>query len=572
MVAAIEVRGFGWRYPTFVDKESDFVLRGVDLKVKDGETVAIVGRNGSGKTTLCCAMAGIIPYQAHLTPEEGRRHMRGEIRIFGKVVSLAGRGRFVCGGVAAPSVGLVMQDPESQFLTTSVRDELCLGLRFLGIPERETRKRIREALEAVGLAGLYKYIDEVHPSELSGGQKQRLIIACFLAMQPRVLILDEPTSDLDPVGKFEVIEAIMRIKKRKGMTLVVVEQDPEVVCKIADRVVLLSDGRIRASGSPLALYSDSALARRFAIARPELFEIADAAGVKPTGSVRELARRMKAKMAGRGRRSVTGSKEEIIAKLEDVAFRYDDGVVALEGAGLEIREGDFVGLIGQNGSGKTTLAQLLSGLEAATSGRVSVAGLDLSGRRNRRVVHQYVGYVFQNPDHQLFTRSVHDEIAYGLRCRGLSVGETNRKVSAMLAALGLAEKSDEDPIFLSRSEKRKLALASVLALKPSMLIADELLMGQDRGATAQIVGLLEEYNKGGGAVVLITHDMRIVAEHCNRSLVMKEGIVVYDGPTSSFFRSEKLLKSTSLKAPRSVQLSEELESMLPSGFEPELRG
>jgi energy-coupling factor transport system ATP-binding protein len=518
MGAAIRVRNFYWKYPTFTDRKSDFALRGINLEVEENETLAIIGRNGSGKTTLCSAMAGIIPYQAHLTPEEGARQMRGEISVLGKIISSVKGGTFVCSGVASPMVGLVMQDPESQFLTTNIRDELCLGLRFLGIPEAETAKRVREALEAVGLANLHPYIGEIHPSELSGGQKQRLIIACFIAMQPRILILDEPTSDLDPIGKFEVIDAIMRIKRRKRMTLIVVEQDPEVVCKVADRVVVLSEGHIVASGSPEDVF---------------------------------LNRRKRS--PGKFAKERIG---EVITSAKGVAFRYSDGVVALEGASLEVREGEFVGLIGQNGSGKTTLAQLLSGLEATTSGSINVSGLDLSSGRNRRRVHGHVGYVFQNPDHQLFTRRVQEEVAYGLRCRGLEPHETGRAAAGVLKSLGLWEKRDEDPIFLSRSEKRKLALASVLALKPRMIVADELLMGQDRKASEEIIKILEGYIKGGGAVVLITHDMRIVADHCPRSVVMKGGRILYDGPTRKFFGNRRMLKSVSLSAPKSVMLSE----------------
>lgn len=566
MDAAIYIKDFHWRYPTFTEKRSLFALRGVTMVVRQNETLGIVGRNGSGKSTLCSAIAGIIPYQAHLTEQDGPEFMSGEIRVFGKIVSsvteVGGKKLFICNDVASPTVGVVMQDPESQFISASLKEELYLGLRFMGISGKQAEARVKRALEVVGLYDLYPYLNEIHPSELSGGQKQRLIIASFIAMAPRILVLDEPTSDLDPVGKFEVMDAINRIKTKLKLTLIIVEQDPEVMYRIADRLIVLANGRIRATGTPLSIYSKRSLCKKLFISRPALFDIADTAKVPPADSVGALTKKIKPSEWKMAYKKITKhSQSKLIVIAEDLQFAYNDGVAALDHVSLQIMSGEFIALIGQNGSGKTTLAQVISGIEPASGGKVSVAGLDLRNAINRRGVHKHVGYIFQNPDHQLFTRSVHDEVEYGLIGSGISTSDIHRLTTKCLRNVGLLRKSMEDPIFLSKSEKRKLALASILILKPEIIVADEVLMGQDKPTSEQILSMLRRYSRAGGSVVLITHDMQLVAKYCSRTIAMKDGKIVYDGDTKTFFNDKKLLKLVSLKAPTGVLVEEMLKKV-----------
>ncbi|HEY6410733.1 MAG TPA: ABC transporter ATP-binding protein, partial [Ktedonobacteraceae bacterium] len=234
----IAIDGLWWRYPTFSEESSPWVLRGVELEVKAGECFGITGPSGAGKTTLCRALLGAIPYSSRLTSEQLPQHFRGTITI------------------AGDHVGMVLQDPESQFLRMSLLHELALGLQFQGLPSDEILRRIYESLCWVGLEHLWHGAAYLHPADLSGGEKQRVAIAAFLAMRPQVLILDEPTSDLDPPGKRAVIETIARLRRDYDMTVVLVEQDPEILAAFCDRIALLYEGRVELVADPHAFYAE----------------------------------------------------------------------------------------------------------------------------------------------------------------------------------------------------------------------------------------------------------------------------------------------------------------------------
>lgn len=551
---AVDLRNVTWRYPSVSGFGEGFKMESINLQIMKNEFFGITGATGSGKSTICQIIAGLIPHQIKIQGGSIENYFNGEVYVFGELVSALekrGDGYVLVGrGSMAPEVGLVMQDPESQFLTMSALSEITLGLQIMGLPKDEIMKRVKDALAIVGLDDLYPILDKLHPSELSGGQKQRLVIASFIAMRPKILILDEPTSDLDSAGKMEIIEAIAQLKKMAEITVILVEHDPEILKRFADRVAVLSEGRIVAIDTPEIIFSNPEMRKYVEVSELESIIQSDEDFIKKID--------IDAARVYRPKRDEVFSGEMAI-EVKDLYYQYPDGARALNGVNLEIRKGEFVALIGQNGSGKSTFSKILSGYLTGWKGEVKILGEDISKRKVREKIPAVVGYVFQNPDHQIFNRRVDTEIEYGLRNIGMGEEEIKKRVEETLARVGLIRKRDEDPLFLSRGEKRRLALASVIAMKPRILIVDEPTTGQDYRMSREIMEILMEMNREGSTIIVITHDMRLVAEFCRRVLVMKRGRIIFDGKPETLFENEELLKESSLIAPREVQLSKKLK-------------
>ncbi|BBJ28688.1 ABC transporter ATP-binding protein [Athalassotoga saccharophila] len=561
---AITIRNFYWKYPNFVGVESDFALKNINLDVKEGEFFGITGPSGSGKTTLCFAMMGLIPHHMQINDRDPRSYMIGSVKVFDEVVSAIeernGKSFLIGKGVMSDKIGLVMQDPESQFLTMSVKQELSLGLRLMGLDSGEIEERIKEALKRVGMEDIYEMSGKIHPAELSGGQKQRLIIASFIAMRPKILILDEPTSDLDPAGKIEVIEAIQKLKTEGNLTVVLVEHNPELMQDFVDRMVVLNDGKIVAEGTPDDIYSNAEAVKKFNVYTPEIAELKIGNGKRATRIKELISKIPNAKFEGPKRRYPQYRLKPIL-EVENLDFSYEDGTHALKGLSFKVEQKEFVAIIGQNGSGKSTLSKILSGIEGNFSGSVKIASLDLHDPKNRRRMPYHVGYVFQNPDHQIFNRSVYNEVAYGLKNMGLSQSIIDEKVKSVLKSVDLIDKINEDPLFLGRGQKRRLGVASVLAMHPEIIIVDEPTTGQDYKMSREIMELLKKLNDDGTTIIVISHDMRLVAEFCPRSIVLNQGKILYDGPTFELFKNKSILDKASLRPPQIVRLSEEMISV-----------
>ncbi|PMP73929.1 MAG: hypothetical protein C0180_05475 [Aciduliprofundum sp.] len=550
----IDIRDVFWQYPNVSERSGGFKIENLNLKIYRNEFFGITGATGSGKSTICQLIAGLIPHQIKVPQDQLDKHFRGEVYVLGELVSglrKEGNSYVLIGkGSMAPEVGLVMQDPESQFLTMSALSEITLGLQIMGLPRDEIMKRVKEALSMVSLDDLYPILDKIHPSELSGGQKQRLVIASFIAMRPRILILDEPTSDLDSAGKMEIIEAISNLKEKGDITVILVEHDPEILKRFADRVAVLSEGRIVAVDSPESIFSNPDLRKYVEVSELEGIIQDDEEFLKKIDidAARSYRPTRKEEYAG-----------EMAIEVKELHYQYPDGAKALNGIDLEIKKGEFVALIGQNGSGKSTFSKVLSGYLTGWRGEVRIFGEDISKKKVRERIPAIVGYVFQNPDHQIFNRRVDTEIEYGLRNIGVRDDEIKKRVEETLARVGLLRKRDEDPLFLSRGEKRRLALASVIAMRPGVLIVDEPTTGQDYRMSREIMDILMELNREGSTIIVITHDMRLVAEYCRRVIVMKRGRIIFDGKPEVLFEKEELLRESSLLAPREVQLSKRLK-------------
>lgn len=540
------------------------ILRGVSFEVGRGESVVLLGRVGSGKTTLCMALNGLVP---HVTGGV----FRGDVRVLGlntKEHAVADMAR---------GVGLVFQDPESQLVQMRVEDEIAFGLENLGVDPAEMAERVTWALAAVGLSE-YR---ERSPLLLSGGEKQRVAIAAMLAMQPRVLVLDEPTASLDPAGKIAVFKVLQELRQRHDITIFMATQELERIARFADRVLVLHDGRIALDGPPAEVLAHVAKLQEMGVGVPQVIELGHILSkrthrryhfVNNAEAYTELRKRArKYKMRKKARRPEVrnanvlsvprvdplGEAHQIT--FEHVSYTYDDGHVALRDVNLVVHPGDFVALLGPNGAGKTTLARHFNGLAQPTEGRVRVEHQDTHTTSVAKLA-RLVGYVFQNPDHQIFSPTVEEEIAFGPRMQELPPAIVAHRVAEALDRFRLSPYAGTPPALLGFGQRRQVALAAIIAMQPKVLILDEPTGGLDWRSQQELMSVLTAFNALGHTVVLITHDMRLVAEYTARSVVLSGGQVLFDGPTRELFRRGDVLAQAQLALPAVTRLARRLRA------------
>jgi len=515
-------------------------LADVDLKIPPGALVVVMGATGAGKSTLARCLTRIAPC---FTPAD----VRGEIRLCG--IPVAGRRPSELAG----TVGMVFQDFEAQLFSTDVTQEIVFGLEQTGVPPAEMPARVRAALGAVGLAGF----EGRDPGTLSGGEKQRLAIAGLLALRPRVMILDEPTTDLDPAGRAEVWRALAALRG-EGITLLVIDHDPAAAAA-ADLVVLLEGGRIAACGTPATLLADVARWTRAGVRAadvPRVFAALDLPD--PPLDVDAAAARLRAAgLVPRPRAAAPppAPRPPLLAA-EGLSHVYPDGRRALADVSVAFGRGELVALVGRNGSGKTTLAKHLNGLLAPTTGHVRLAGADIAGLPLERLAER-VGYVFQDPDHQLFASSVAEEVAFGPRNLGLPPAGVAARVDEALAAVGL-DARDTDPFLLDKGARQRLAVAAVLALRPEVLVLDEPTTGLDFAEQHRMLALLARLNAAGRTIIVITHTPWVIAEYAQRVVLLAGGRVRHDGPVRAFFAEPALVEAAAFRAPDVTRLGQRL--------------
>lgn len=530
----------------------------INYRHRRGEFTVIVGETGAGKSTLCRCLNGLIP-----SFTKGR--LDGSLQVAGQRESERPQVYEL-----ARIVGLVFQDFEAQLFSTNVELETAFALENFAVDRDQMKTRVDRALNRVGLSGF----EQRDPASLSGGEKQRLAIASVLAGSPSVVVMDEPTTDLDPVGKRDIFK-LAQVLRNEIEGIILVEHETEHVLS-ADRILLMHEGRIVQEGPPGEILADPRNVERLGV-RPlqttvllsqlgletDALTIQDAAArIRSAGwRVRESARESLAD-ARRSERphespgEPPGEPRQSVVRVENLVFRYGDAPPAVDGVSLDIAAGEFVALVGQNGCGKTTLAKHLNGLHVPTEGEVRVLGKSTTdwtlpelGRR--------VGFVFQNPDHQIFANTVRDEVAFGARNYGFSEKEVGERVDDALAETGLSGRDLEDPFNLTRGERQQLAVASVLATDPEILVLDEPTTGLDYRGQVAILNLVRRLNESGRTVVMITHSMWVVAEYADRCVIMSGGRVVQDGDVRSCFSNPELLESLYLEAPEAVRLGYE---------------
>jgi energy-coupling factor transporter ATP-binding protein EcfA2 len=561
---ALAVEDLWWRYPTFGETPYPWTLRDVSLQVRQGECFGITGPSGAGKTTLCRTLMGIIPHTIRLTAAQLPHHFRGSVRVLGEPVTQQ--------SATMHKIGMVLQDPENQFLRMSLLHELSLGLQLQGLPDEEILRRAYDALCRVGLEHLWSGATYLHPTDLSGGQKQRVAIAAFLALRPDILILDEPTSDLDPLGKREVIETIATLRHHHQMTVILVEQDPEILAAFCDRIALLHEGRVELVAPPAEFYAQRETLERCGASAGELARISWATNQtyqsRPPLTLEEgeaafLPALMRHGAFSPQTASQGTSREQIVVQAAQVGYDYGDGSTALKGVDLTLYRGEMLALLGPNGSGKTTFAKILAGIYRATRGKIQVLGQDLASRKVRARLPHSVGYVFQNPDHQLFCRNVRDEIAYGLKNLGFDARQRDEIITSTLEAVDLTRYMNEDPLFLSKGQRQRLAVASVLAMGPEILVVDEPTTGQDYRSISGIMSLLCDLQRRGKTILIITHDMTLVAEYCQRVVAFRAGRLTFTGTPAELFTDPIRLGETGLRSPSAAALASKLRASCP---------
>ncbi|MDW8317525.1 MAG: ATP-binding cassette domain-containing protein [Anaerolineae bacterium] len=501
-----------------------FALRNFSLEIEEGELFLVVGPSGAGKSTLLRCLNGLVP---HFYGGE----LSGRIRVAGHDPVALGPQRM------SRVVGMVFQDPETQFVTDRVEDELAFGLENQALPPALMRKRVEEALDQLTIA----HLRGRHISTLSGGEKQRVIIAAVLTLHPEVLVLDEPTSQLDPQSAEEVLVAIRRLNEDLGLTVVLAEHRLERVVQFVDRVLYLpGDDRPPLVGPPQEVMAQVPLA-------PPLATLGQALGWRPLPLTVKQARRFAPRAAQSLSRSASAEAATLAASAEaasggrapaavatQVSYRYAGGQEAVRRVSLTVHRGEVVAVMGRNGSGKSTLLKLMAGLLRPGEGSVVLyplapaAGMD-TRRHEPHELARVVGYVPQSPDALLFKDTVLEELAFTRQAQGLPADPTADR--ALLAQLGLAEKAEAYPRDLSTGERQRAALAAVLVARPPLLLLDEPTRGLDYAQKEALTRLLHALRSQGHAILLATHDVELAARCADRVALMGGGEVVVQGPT-----------------------------------------
>ncbi|MEV0650851.1 ATP-binding cassette domain-containing protein [Phytomonospora sp. NPDC050363] len=473
-MASVELRGFSWRH---AGRKAPAV-RDVDLRIGSGERVLLLGPSGSGKSTLLGALAGLLP--------EDSGEQSGEILVDG-----------IDARKARERTGIVFQDPQSQLVMVRSGDDVAFGLENRGFPAGDLWARVDTALDSVG----FGYGRARETTALSGGEQQRLALAGVLALRPSLLLLDEPTANLDPEGAGQVRDALRSVLAASESTMVMVEHRVADVVGLVDRVVVLAeDGGLLADGPPGKVFAEHG-------------EELTRQGVWVPGAEPVAVRH-----AG-------GPPGAELVRTEDLGLTHPGAETAsLSGVDLAVGAGELVAVLGANGSGKSTLALMLGGLLRPTSGRVILAGGAASPHKWRAPrLARTVGSVFQNPEQQFVASNVRDELALGPRRIGMPAGEADRVVGELLERLRLSALAEANPYTLSGGQARRLSVATALATAPGLLVFDEPTFGQDRRTWAELVDLIGTLRDEGRGIVAVTHDRDFTAVLADRSVTIHKG-------------------------------------------------
>ncbi len=536
-------------------KDLNFTYRGGERKAVDsvylsqakGELIVIMGNTGAGKSSLVRCLNRIIP-------NFFKGDFAGEVKILDTDIAREKVTRM------ADKVGMVFQDFETQLFSTSTTLEVAFGPENLGVNREEIKGRIGDSLEKIRLTGY----EDREPSSLSGGEKQRLAIASILAIRPRIMVLDEPTTDLDPIGKQEIFQVLKNLRE-KGLTVVMVEHETEEIGE-ADRIIIIREGRIIAEGKSIDILSRVNILEDNGIRPPQLVKLFSGLNIPcPTWPLKVnqafSALRSNNRTPSDNKYFILNQRDEEkkktygreIIKVENLVHTYPTGQQALTGVNLSIKEREFIAIIGQNGSGKTTLVKHLNGLLRPTRGKVYYENTDI-GKEKVSSLGKQIGYVFQNPDHQIFSPTVREEIAFGPRNYGFSAEQINSKVEQALKVVGLEGYQDKDPFLLTKGERQRVAIASVIVSEPRVIILDEPTTGLDYNEQVRVMELITDLNNQGHSLIIITHSMWVVAEYAHRVVVLSEGKILADDTTRKVFSKEAILKESALKLPEIIQL------------------
>jgi energy-coupling factor transporter ATP-binding protein EcfA2 len=509
-IAPVVIENLSFRYRS----REEAAIRNINLQVGTGQLVLVAGASGCGKTTLVRCVNGLIP-------RSYKGELQGRILLQGQEVASLSLARI------SQLVGTVLQDPERQILGTRVANEVAFGLENLGLGRGEILERVDQALGYLGIT----HLKDRETFNLSGGEKQKIALAGVLAMQPRILLLDEPLASLDPASAQETL-ALVRRMANEGMAILMIEHRVEDVLSIQpDRVLYMNNGRIEYDGPVEGLEQKVDYHQ---IKLPARLIMKMAAREAPPPHLAALP----------GGSSTEPIEAHALVKFENVGFSYESERAVLEGINLEIRRGDIIAVLGPNGAGKTTLVKHAIGLLKPKSGRVLVEGRDTHDITVAQIART-LGYVFQSPSHMLFAPTVHDELAFGPTNLGQKPEEIEEAVRQAIRIVNLEGMEKYPPLAMSFGQQKRVSIAAILAMRSRILVMDEPTAGQDyRNYISFMEAILQM--PGFEAILFITHDVDLAVAYANRVLLVNQGKLVCDGTPHEVLKDRERLVSNRL--------------------------
>ena len=535
-------------------------LENITLEIEKGGFVGIIGESGAGKTTLCNCINGLIPH-----------HYTGD--FYGSV-KVDGEDTFdVDAGKLALKVGSVFQDIESQLTGYFVEDEILFGLENFGIPADQIEKRITSALETLGISELrHREI-----STLSGGQKQKVVFAAILALEPQILVLDEPTGELDPASSVQIFALLKKLNEEKGITIVIAEQKIMLLCEFVKKLIVLEKGTCVHYGEIRSTLTHQKEMEEAGINCPRVLTLTgkmEKENLLPADCTGEGRICLNANEAAQIVKKAVGTKalhtavaepveaqesSDTVLSFQNVSFSYNE-TANVKNLNVNIHKGDFTAIIGSNGAGKSTFSKLCNGLLKPSAGDVLV--LDKNTKKEKvSNLAKHIGFLFQNPDRQICCGTVREEIAFSLRNNKVPEAEIKTRVENTIKEFGF--NPDTEPFNMSRGQRQRLCLACLIALNPEILILDEPTTGLDYRECMEVMDKIRQLNENGTTVIMVCHDMEVVLDFAKKIIVMNRGEILGEGPARSVLADDTLLNKARLLPPQIAQVAK----LLGPGFE-----
>ncbi len=504
-------------------QSQESILKDINLEINEGEFVLITGPSGSGKSTLVRTFNGLIPhfYGGKISGQinvQGMNVFKNETRDLAK------------------KVGFIFQNPDNQLFMNEVEAEIAFGLENLNLPINTIKKRIEETLDAIGIA----YLRNRTINELSGGEKQKVAIASVLAMHPEIIILDEPTAELDPKSAEEIMMLIQKLNDELGITIILIEHRLDRVIQFIDRIIIIENGQIIRDGQPKEVFKEDL--SRIGITIPPIIKICNKLGINDipltVKESREILMNILTEISSPlnlnenyddNYENYLKNFEKLkpLVQLKNISFNYEKNKNVLEDINLKIYGGEFIAIMGRNGSGKTTLLKLINGLLRPGKGSVQIDEKDIRKSSIAELAY-IIGYIFQNPANQFYHDTVEQEIAYILNNLNYNQEDIQSLVDITLNQFGLIKYQNTYPRYLSVGEQQKVALASILVTNPKIILLDEPTHGMDYQQKNLFFSYLNEYRKRGNTIILVSHDVESIAEYSDRVVLLSEGKIVVD--------------------------------------------
>lgn len=549
----IEFKNFSFKYKV----QAKPTLNNINLTIYEGEKVLIVGPSGSGKSTLSNAINGLVPFKY-----EGE--MTGSLKINGKET------KDLSIFELSNMVGTVLQDPDGQFIGLTVAEDIAFKLENDCVPQSEMIERVKEAAKLVDIENHLKY----SPQKLSGGQKQRVSLGGVIVGNANILLFDEPLASLDPATGSNAIELIEKIKNTSDKTIVIVEHRlEEVLHASVDRIIVVSEGEIVANGTPNEILSSNILMENgireplyVTALRYAQCNISEDMHLENVESLNmEMCRDNLKKWFDNTKECKIEEEKDVVLEMKDICFKYSDSRETLKDVSFKIYKGEMVSIVGRNGAGKSTISKLICGFYKPDSGMILFEGRDIKNESIKQRAEK-IGLVMQNPNQMLSKTMIYDEVAFGLRVRGVSEKEIEERVLETLKICGLYRFRNWPISALSFGQKKRVSIAAILVLNPSVLILDEPTAGQDFKHYTEIMEFLHELNKKGVTIIMITHDMHLMLEYTNRAIVLSEGRKLKEDSSWNILTDAKIIKEANLKETSLYRLAQRAELNDPREF------